>query len=514
MSLLANLLTPAIGAAGNPNDERWWTPDLGSPVASSGVRVTADLALKASAVWACSRIIAETLAALPLLTYRRLGDGGREAAPDHPLYQTLHRQPNAEQTALEWVEFETMHAVMRGTGYSRKRPGPRGPADQLEPIHPARVRVETLTNGRPRYQVADPQTGREAPVLREDMFVLRGLSLDGLTGVSVIEYARESIGLALGAEGFGSRFFANDARPGGALKVRGKLSDTAARRLQSTWNVGHGGFRNAHRVAIFEDGIEWQQTGMSNEDAQFLATREFQIADIARWFRVPLHMIGETSRTTSWGSGIEQLSIGFVIYTLLPWLKRWEQAVARDLLLAPDRYFVEFLVTGLLRGDTKARYEAYAIGRQWGWLSRNDVRRLENMNPIADGDDYLSPLNMTPGGRTPPAEGRALLGEHYRLLLTDTAARVVRKELAAMGRAARRHEGDADGWRAAVRDFYAEHAAYVAETLHLSRREAAWYAGRQEAALLADGPAAMADWEARCAAELVALVTDGEEEAA
>lgn len=512
MSMLAQILTPVPAAARNARDERWW--GSAGALAAAGVRVTPEAALRASAVWACVRLISETIAALPVVTYRRLPGGSREPAPDHPNYDLLHQAPNREHTALEWLDGLVVNTLVRGNAYNRKVPGPRGPVDQLEPLHPDLVRPERLPNGQLRYQVRDQPGAAERPVLREDLFVVRGLSLDGMTGVSVVEFARESIGLALAAEGFGARLFSQDARPGGVLEVPGKLSAAAAARLQATWQAGHAGLGNAHKVAILEDGMSWKATSMTSEDAQFLQTREFQIADIARWFRVPLHMIGETSKATSWGSGIEQLSIGFVVYTLLPWLRRLEQAIMRDLMLAPRQYFAEFVVAGLLRGDTKTRHEAYAIGRQWGWLSVNDIRRLENMNPVEGGDAYLQPLNMAPQTAPPPREQRALLGAHYRLLVEDAAARVVRRESAAMSKAATRCAADAGAWRAAVREFYVEHVDYVAAALHLPRREAAGYAERQQAALLADGVAALADWERRCVGELVALATGEEEQAA
>jgi hypothetical protein len=258
---------------------------------------------------------------------------------------------------------------------------------------------------------------------------------------------------------------------------------------------------------------------MTNEDAQFLATREFQSEDVCRWFRVPPHMVGLTSKTTSWGSGIEQLSLNFLIYTLMIWLKRWEQAVGRDLILAPQTYYAEFLTDALLRGNTKDRYDAYAIARNWGWLSANDIRRRENENPIPNGDVYLQPLNMVEAGSPPadapppalPAGKSAGAAAHYALLVHDAAARVIRREIAALTKVAQRTADDASAWRAEVAAFYADHAAFVASALRVPLASAERYVGEQRAALERYGARAMVDWETCRVTDLVALAMGQEE---
>jgi hypothetical protein len=245
---------------------------------------------------------------------------------------------------------------------------------------------------------------------------------------------------------------------------------------------------------VLEDGLEWKAVGLSQKDAQFLESREFQSEDIARWFRVPGHMVGLTAKTTSWGSGIEQLGIGFVTYTLMPWLTRWQQGISRDLIIAPNVYFVEWLVDALLRGDQTSRYGSYATGRQWGWLSPNDVRRYENMNPIPGGDDYLTPLNMQPVGAGGASSG------HYQQLLNETASRIARKETAALSK----HRPD---WPESVAEFYRDHGAFVSQTLHIPAADAAAYvAQRQAQILLAGGPDAVATQEAAGVAQLLNLV--------
>lgn len=511
MSLIMNFLGATPSPTRNPDDERWWGTAATTSVA--GIKVDADTALKISVFWACVGLLSETTAALPLVMFRWTGNDTRERARNHPLYAVLHDQPNEQQTSIEFRNMMTGHLLLRGNGYARKIPGPRGPVDQLVPIHPDRIppqNIEKLPNGRLRYKVIQDD-GSTRPFNQEDIFHLRGPSKDGITGMSVIDYARDSLGLSLAAERYGGRFFRNDSRPGGVLKTAGKLSDKAAGRLKSTWEAAHRG-DDQHRVAVLEEGLEWQQIGIAPEEAQFLETREFQAEDICRWLRVPPHMVGLTSKTTSWGSGIEQMSIGFVTYTLMPWLIRWKQAISRDLILAPDIYFADFIIEGLLRGDIGSRYSAYAIGRQWGWLSINDIRRFENMNPIVNGDDYLQPLNMAPAGDV--TQGSQAVewpgitidgaGGHYRLLAEEAAGRVVRKEVAAMTRAAKFADSPA-AWNEAVATFYADHILFVAQTMRMPVEQAAAYVEANRRELAANGPETMNDWTSRRVAELANL---------
>lgn len=500
MGLLTSLLRPR--AQYGDGADFWYQP-LGQ-ASAAGVRVDADTALKASAVYSCVSLIAEIIAALPLNVYRRRADGGRELATQHPLYDLLHVQPNAQQTAYEFKQMLQAHMLLRGNGYAQIVPGRRGAVDQLVPLHPDRVTVEPLAGGGLRYQVRQPD-GAQRAFNDEDIFHVKGFTLDGVTGVSVIEYARESVGLALATESHGARMFGQGATFTGILKHPGKLSKEAAERLGREFAAASTGLSASGKTVVLEEGLDWQQISMTADDAQFLATREFQVADVARWFRVPLHMIGETAKATSWGSGIEQLGIGFVVYTLLPWLKRWEQAIARDLIVAVDTYYAEYVVDALLRGDTKARYEAYAIGRNGGWLSANDVRRLENMNPIPGGDGYLQPLNMAPLGSAPPeraAGGRppadpvddaaALAAEAF---VRDAAARVLRKETARLAWIAKRTASSRTDWLEAVGAFYDEHAAYVAEQMHIRRDAAQAYVDAQLEAVRVGGAATIQAWE-------------------
>jgi len=476
-----------------------WPGFLGDSVA--GIPVGPDTALKISTVYACVGLLSETIASLPLVIYRYMeNEMGRERAKNHPLYAVLHDQPNDIQTAFEFVQMMQAHALLRGSGYAKIQAGLRGFADQLIPLHPDNVRKEKLASGTIRYQVTE-DNGRAKPYNNEDIFEVGGLSLDGWNTVSVISYARDSLGLSLAAERYGGRFFRNDSRPGGVLTTDAKLNGDAAKRIKGEWESLHSGV-NQNRVAVLEQGLKWQQVGISPEEAQFLETREFQAEDVTRWFRVPPHMVGLTSKATSWGSGIEQMALGFLAYTLRPWLTRWSQAIKRDLILVPQTYFADFVVEHLLRGDILTRYNAYAIGRQWGWLSVNEIRQFENQNPVAGGDIYLQPLNMSPAGPIAGLGGTA----HYRLLAEESAARLVRKEIAAMGRVA----GEAD-FTEQVNRFYHDHVALVSQAMRVSVEKAAAYCRRGRDELLERGAAALAEWEPRRVLELANLAIESED---
>lgn len=481
------------------DEERFWS-NSSSVMTSSGTRVSAETALKVSAAWACTRLISETVAMLPHIVYKRMDNGGKERATDHPLYDILHDQPNNRQTSFEFTDMMQMHALLRGSGYAKIKSGPRGPVDKLIPVHPDRVLdVDEVDDDKLRYKILD-RGGQVNTYLDDEIFELRGLSLDGVKTVSVMTYARESFGLSIAAENFGAKLFRNYSRPGGFLKHPGHLSTEAQNRLREQTERQVSG-ENLHRLGILEEGMEYQQVTLSPEDSQMLETREFQAEDVCRWWRVPPHMVGLTSKSTSWGSGIEELSRGFVAYVLMPWLIRWQQTISKDLIIATEQYFVEFLTEALLRGDIEKRYNAYNIGRMGGWLATNDIRRPENMNPIPGGDDdYLTALNMK---RSIDMNGNQNNGNaHYQQIVQESAARVVRKEVAAMTRAAERKDAD---WYSAVDDFCKSHVEFVAQTMCIPFVTAIMFveSGRKE--LTEKGPMALAGWANRRTAELIRL---------
>ncbi len=397
------------------NPEQWlidWFS--GGAQSASGVTVNERTALQSTAVFSCVRVLAETVASLPLPVYRRLSGGGKERATDHYLYPLLHDQPNTEMTSLEFRETLMGHLALWGNAYAQIERNAGLQVRALWPLRPDRMTVRR-ENGVLAYRY-QPENGQDRVFRPGQIMHIRGLSGDGIIGYSPIRMAREAIGLARATEEFGARFFGSGSNPGGVLQHPNKLTDKALENLRRSFEERHGGLANAHRPLILEEGMTWQQIGIPPEDAQFLETRKFQTNEIARIFRVPPHMIGDLERATF--SNIEHQSIEFVVHTIVPWLRRWEQAMLRDLFTPAERreYFAEFLVDGLLRGDIQSRYQAYAIGRQNGWLSADDIRELENMNPLPDGQGrvYLVPLNMIPATDVgTPAQQRALHAANF-----------------------------------------------------------------------------------------------------
>lgn len=398
---------------------------VGLPTAT-GVSVTPESSLAYTAVLACVRVLAEGVASLPCILYERYDEAGREAkrrARDHALYALLHDGPNPLLTAFEFYEIGMAQVLLWGNFYAEIEWSGRGLPVGLWPL-PAWRMTAHVANRTKAYEL-ELDGGQKKAFADYQILHVPGFGYDGIAGKSMIRLAREAIGLGLAAERFGGAFFGNGARPGVVLEHPGILSDEGYEKLRKSWNEQHQGLSNAQRVAILEEGMKLETIGVPPDDAQFLQTRQFQRSEIASIFRVPPHMIGDLERATF--SNIEQQSTDFYSNTLQPWLRRWEQRIARSLLIGRERarYFPEFLVDAVLRADTATRYQAYATGRQWGWLSVNDIRDRENMNPVADGDMYLQPLNMVEAGADGAAVGVRAQTEVERVLrsmLDDQAA--------------------------------------------------------------------------------------------
>jgi HK97 family phage portal protein len=365
---------------------------------NTGVPVTEYSALNYSALWAAVARIAGDVASLPLILYKREKDGGKSRFTDHPTYALLHDQPNPEMTSMVFRETLQAHLLTWGNAYAEIEWRGNGRPAALWPLPPDRVVVMRSPTGRVAYRVTNP-TRQDVMVPAEDMLHIPGLGFDGLMGYSVIRMARESIGLGLATERFGGSFFGNGTTFGGLLKHPGKLSDAARKNLRESIEKRHQGVDRAHKFMLIEEGMDYVKLGVSPDDAQFLETRRFQIAEIARWFQMPPHKLGDLERATF--SNIEQQEIDYVTGTLRKWLKRWEQEINRKLVLQNGAQFAEHLVEDMLRGDIQSRYAAYAVGRQWGWLCADDIRERENMNPLPGGTGqiYLVPQNMAPADR-------------------------------------------------------------------------------------------------------------------
>lgn len=360
---------------------------------SAGAYVSPDTAMNVAAVYSAVRVISETVGSLPLHIYKREKQG-RTVAYDHPLYSLLHDSPNEYQTAMEFREMMQAALCLRGNAFAYINWISDSRATELLPLSPERVTVRVAKDGTRTYELAN--NGASPTVLpASDVLHIRGLSSDGVLGRSVLADARESIGVALATQEYAGRFYKNDATPSVVLKHPQKLTKDTAERLRDSWDKMQGG-GNVRSTAVLEEGMTIDRLSLSAEDSQFLDTRKFQRSEIAGIFRVPAHMIGDLERATF--GNIEHQSIEFVTHCIRPWLVRWEQALSKALFTAPGLYYPEHNVEGLLRGDIKSRYDAYAIGRNWGWLSANDIRERENLNQIPDGDVYLQPLNMNAAG--------------------------------------------------------------------------------------------------------------------
>jgi HK97 family phage portal protein len=428
---------------------------------ASGVAVSEESSLRNTAVLACVRILSQSTAMLPLPVFRRLRPRGKERAPEHPLYPVLNERANPEMTAFELRRWLMQHVLLYGNGYAEIEWSESGQVRALWPLLSSQMRIERR-QGALVYLYTLP-TGKviELPAWR--VLHLRGLTGNGVEGWSVVRsMMNEAVGLGLATQEYGGRFFGNGARPGIVVKHPGTLSAKALQNLSNSWSGAHEGLSNAHRVRILEEGMDVVPLGVPPDEAQFLETRKFQVTEIARAFGVPPHLIGDMERATF--SNIEHQYMEFLQFSLGPWLTQIEQTVHTQLMRAAERreYFVEHVRSAMLQADTATRYQAYAVGRQWGWFSVNDIRELENMNPVAEGDGYLQPLNMAPLGEEPAAVdgvdtvdgvdegGRSWL----RPIAEDVARRLARRHLADVKRAGGRAGSVA--WRAEHFDALAE----------------------------------------------------------
>lgn len=372
---------------------------------TSGAHVTPESAMRVATVFACVRIRAGAVKNLPLDIKRRVSDEVREDASDHYLWDIFKRRPNRWQTPAEFKQMLETHVQMRGNGYAMKVVS-RGRVLELIPMAASRVTVRQLDDLSLAYKYVRTDGG-EVVLPQSEVLHLRGLTLDGIVGVSPITYAREAIGLAMQTEKHGASLFKNGAIPGLMLEHPNAIGPAAVESLKQSLEE-YRGAENAHKSLVLEEGMKANtQVGMTNEDAQFLDTRKFQRSDIAMFFGVPPHMIGDTEKQTSWGTGIEQQRDGFLTFTLEDSLTMWEEAIARDLLPATERQiYARFNRNAFLRGDIKTRWDSYTKARQWGILNPDEVRALEDMNPRGDegGKEYAVPPNAA--GNAPTKEDK------------------------------------------------------------------------------------------------------------
>ena len=392
---MKNPFTALFRARDKPRDSVSAAPVFYFGTSGSGKSVTAQTAIQLSTVYACVRVISETVASLPLGVYEATDDGNLKAG-DHPLYHLLHDEPNAEMTSFVFREVMLAHLLLYGNSYSQIIRSGKNTVVGLYPLLPDHMDVDRDSKGNLTYTYITSD-GKTVVIKPQDILHIPGLGFDGIIGYSPIALEKNAIGLGIASEEYGSKFFSNGARPSGILTHPNTVKNPKA--VRESWNSAYGGSSNSNRVAILEEGMTFTPLSIPNNEAQFLETRKFQVNEICRIFRVPPHLVGNLEHATF--SNIEHQSIDFAVHTIRPWLVRIEQSMNRALFTDQEkgRFYVQFNIDGLMRGDYKSRMEGYAIARQNGWMSANDIRALENQNPIPKeegGDAYLVNGNMIP----------------------------------------------------------------------------------------------------------------------
>ena len=475
MGIMSSVERSALRAdvSWTPMDDRWYESLAGGASTDAGVRVGPDAAMKYSAVFACVNLIARTIASLPLLTYQRLGESDRTRARGHWSYGLLRRRPNRWQTAYEWLYLRTAYLLTRGNAIDQIYADPRtGAVTDLWPLRPDTVRADRLpASGLLRYEVS-PAGGAPYRLLDDEVVHARDYAPDGIWGLSRIQLGAQGVGLGLATEAFRSRFFKNNAQPGLVLEHPRVLSPKAKTELEDSVSRATSG-SHQFRPWVAEEGMKVVQLPISAKDSQLIESSAFQVADVGRWFGVPLYMIGLEEKSTSWGSGIAEQKEGFVSFTIGPFLELYQQGLNAALFGDDDEYFCEFELKALLRGSTLQRFQAYQLATQpgTGWMTRNEVRQNENLNAGPDElDEFLDPLNTSPtGGRADGPPGESAPADDgaaaFAILAADAGERIASREARglehrpkAVAEAPERFAAWADG-------YFAEHGDYVERTL-------------------------------------------------
>jgi HK97 family phage portal protein len=491
--------------APGPADDYWYTPRGEATVA--GVAVSPDTAMGIAAVFSCVRVRAETVGMLPLHLYRREGRN-KAIARDQEWYGILTRRPNPWQTASDFRQMMQSHVDLRGNAYAYKQYNRDGSPKALIPMHPDRMDVKQLPSGEVIYKYLEAGKANPTTYYADEVFHIKGLSAGGVVGMSVVGVLRETLGGAVATQQFANRLWSQGALMRGILTTEKKLGPEGRKRLRESFEDAAVGASNQHRTPVFEEGLTFQSLSLLPEDAQFLETRKFSRAEIAGAFRVPAHMINDLEKATF--SNIEELGLEFVKYNMMPAFVMWEQAIGAQLIGEdePDVY-AKIEVNGLLRGDAKSRAEFYTSGITSGWLTRNEPREWEDLDPLDGLDAPLVPnSNAVPidSAAAPAAtEDAPRLTARHRGIIETAAALVVSKEVTAVRRAAARHAGDSEAWASWVAEFYAGHASDVAERLRLDPVTARAYCAGHAGALLSGGLAEAETWNEQAVGALARL---------
>ncbi len=466
-------LSNAMQAATPGPESDFWFQPVGQKTLS-GAMVTSETAPRLSTVYKCVRAYSDAIGTMPRRLMRQTGPRKRERVLNHPVAQLLSVKPNRWQTPAQFVGMLEAHAQLRGRGYAEIFLDSKFRPDELVPIHPDRVTTEVMLDGTPRWQVAPPkgQTGERRVLLPGEMFHITSMVMDGYEGLSPIEVQRESIGNAIAARDYGSRYWNNDARPPFWIEVPGKFKDTEDKtNFRENWQASYGGANRA-RPAVLDRGMKIHEIGLSNVDSQWLEAVDRSEKDIAGIWRVPLHKIGIL--TDAKYANIEQQAIEWVTDSLLPRMVIWEETVLRDLLGYDPELYLKFVPDQLLRGDTKSRYESYGKGIQDGWLTRNEARDLEDRDPLPGLDEPLQPLNMTRAGGQQVLPSRDRGNDRTQAILQAAAGRVARREGALIAALAAGKEDAGEAFR--------KHVRFVADAMALPVEVAAGYVDKVQAA--------------------------------
>ncbi len=494
MGLITKLAVTAE-ASRPPADDDFWYSNIPGSMTHTGVRVNPDVAFKTAGMYSGVKVLSETVAGLPCVLYQRREDKGKDRATDHPLFDVVRYESNEDQTAFEFWRLMMVSAVLYGTGWVQITPGPRGFADQLVPLSPARTDQRRLLNGRKVIRTID-EDGKEHILLPDEVFTIPGLSIDGVRGLGIPEVAQEAIGLAIATEQYGSRFFSQSSQPGGVLEHPGVVGEEGIKNLEKSWQRRNSGLNNAHGVVVLEEGMKYASTVMNSDDAQMIETRKLQLEEMARYLRLPPHKLGIMEHATF--SNIEEQSLEFVTDSIQPWLTLIEQRIRKQLLINKNRFFAEFLLDTLLRGRATERSEVYSRYVTTGIMAPNEVRVRENMSPIDGLDEPFRPLNQgdidnpapgTPGvnpGPTPKAPPAA------QAIAFSAARGVITKEVTVLRKISAR--ASAEELPLEVRSFYAEHAEMVGDRMGLPPGEAHRWCTGQTLEFLNFGESVLDKW--------------------
>lgn len=507
MSLLGRLLSGELRAGTPAPDDDYWYRPVGSKTAA-GVPMDAEAAKKISAWYRGRDILATVVAMLPLPLLERLpNDGGARPARSHPLYDLLHDKPNAAQDSFQWRRQKMYHLIDFGNAYDWILPGMRGFVDQLEPIHPTRVTPERIkvgsSRGRMLYHIRAEGSGQTQTYTQDEVFHLRGASDDGVVGKGILEHARSSLGTAAATESYAANIFGRGTLNSGVIETPGLLDPDASKRMAASFVTAAG---NWHLPKVLEQGAKWVESKLTPEDAQMLSSRKHTVDDIARWLGVPRQMLENSD--PSFGNA-EQFDQNFITYGIGPWLSLFEFAIGDQLVIAAGKYYAQFTRDAIVRGALAVRWSAHVAAVNAGIKSVDEVRAVENLNTRGGkADELRQPQNIT--GR-PTAVSDPSAQALAESIVIEAAARLLRKEIAAVRKAAVRCAGDEEAFVEAVTTFYDKHAALVAQALQMPDSVARAYCANQAHQVVnGDWVAALERWEAPpYPAGIAALALDG-----